>query len=123
MDEQYLESLIGAEAAQVVLALHRQELDALRREHALERAIEAAGGRNAKAIRALMDENALAEADDPMAAATAAVNALKQENGWLFAAPQVSAPGTGALQVSKMPTMADIGRMSMAEYKQYRRGM
>jgi hypothetical protein len=123
MDEQYLESLIGAEAAQVVLALHRQELDALRREHALERAIEAAGGRNAKAIRALMDENALAEADDPMAAATAAVNALKQENGWLFAAPQVSAPGTGALQVSKMPTMADIGRMSMQEYKQYRRGM
>ena len=123
MDEQYLETLMGAEAAQQVLALHRQEMDALRREHALERAIDAAGGRNAKAIRALIDEDALAGAEDAFAAATAAVAALKTENGWLFAPPQVSAPGTGALQVSKMPTMADIGRMSMAEYKQYRTGM
>ena len=123
MNEEYLENLIGAEAAREILALHLQELDALRREHALERAIDAAGGRNAKAIRALIDEEALAQSEDAFAAATAAVAALKQENGWLFAQPQVSAPGTGALQVSKMPTMADIGRMSMAEYKQYRKGM
>ena len=123
MDEQYLEALVGAEAAREILALHRQELDALRREQALERAIEVAGGRNSRAIRALIDENALAEAEDPQAAANAAVAALKEENGWLFAAPQVSAPGTGALQVSKKQTMADIGRMSMAEYRQYRKGM
>ena len=123
MDEEYLVTLIGPEAAGEVLALHRQELDALRREHALERAIESAGGRNIKAIRALMDESALMEAEDPLAAATAAVNALKQENAWLFATPQVTAPGTGALQVSKPHTMADIGRMSMAEYRQYRKGM
>ena len=123
MDEEYLVTLIGPEAAREVLEIHRREVDALRREQALERAIEAAGGRSTKAIRALMDESALMEAEDPVAAAVSAVAALKKENPWLFATPQVTAPGTGALQVSKSHTMADIGRMSMAEYRQYRKGM
>lgn len=123
MDREQLEALVGAEAAEQVLALHEQAMAALRREHMLERAIDAAGGRNSRAIRALIDEGALAEAEDPQAAVNAAVAALKQENGWLFAAPQVASPGTGALQVEKKRTMEDIAKMSMAEYKQYRRGM
>lgn len=123
MDKEYLTSLVGETAAGEILALHTREMEALRREHLLERAIDAAGGRNSKAIRALIDEAALESAEDPQAAITAAVEDLKQENGWLFAPPQVSAPGTGALQVTRNYSMEDVGRMSMAEYKRYRKGV
>ena len=122
MDQEYLENLVGAEAATQILARHRAEINALRVDSALSRAVERCGGRNEKAIRALLDEGALLEAENLHEAAEAAVAALKKENGWLFAMPQVSSPGTGALTVTRTPTMADVAKMSMAEYKRFRQG-
>jgi len=120
MEKEYLESLVGPEAAAEIYDRHQQELGALRLEHALTRAVDRAGGRSAKAIRALMDEQALAGAEDVDAAAGEAVAQLKRENPWLFVTPQVSSPGTGALTVTRTPTMEDVGKMSMAEYRRYR---
>ena len=122
MDKEYLENLVGAEAAAQILERHRAEMNALRLDSALSRAVERSGGRNQKAIRALLDESALLGAEDLNAAAEEAVAALKKDNGWLFAMPQVSSPGTGAMTVTRTPTMADVSKMSMAEYRRYRQG-
>ena len=51
-------------------------------------AIGAAGGRNQKAICALLDLEALAKAEDLKAAAAEAVAAVKAENGYLFESRQ-----------------------------------
>ena len=64
MDKEFLEGLIGPEAAQQVLALHQKELDTLRLQQALGTAMRQAGGRNEKAIRALLDEQAILESGD-----------------------------------------------------------
>ena len=122
MDKEYLENLVGAEAAQDIYERHCRKLQAVKVDAALSRAVERCGGRNERAIRALLDESALLEAENLNEAAEAAVAALKKENGWLFAMPQVSSPGTGALTVTHTPTMADVSKMSMAEYRRYRQG-
>ena len=122
MDQEYLENLVGAEAAQQILQRHQQALDALRREHALTLAVERSGGRNQRAIRALVEESALQNAEDFQAAADAEVARVKRENGYLFALPQVSSPGTGALTVDTAPSLQALGKMSMEEYKRYRQG-
>ena len=122
MDKEFLEGLIGPEAAQEVLALHQKELDTLRLQQALGTAMRQAGGRNEKAIRALLDEQAILESGDMEQAARAAVGNLKKENPWLFAPPQVSSPGTGAVAVNHRPTMEDVGKMTLAEYRRYRQG-
>ena len=122
MDKAFLENLVGAEAAEAILQAHQQELSALRLEQALNLAVKQAGGRNQKAIRALLDEQAILGAEDMDVAAEAAVAELKRQNGWLFAPPQVSSPGTGAVTVTHTPTMEDVGKMSMAEYKRFRQG-
>lgn len=122
MDKEFLENLVGAEAAQTILQAHQQELNALRLEQALSGAVRQAGGRNERAIRALLDEQAILQAEDMSAAAENAVAELKRQNSWLFAPPQVSSPGTGAMTVSHTPSLEDVGKMSMAEYKRYRQG-
>ena len=120
MDKEFLENLVGAEAAEAILQAHQQEVNALRLEQALGGAVKHAGGRNEKAIRALLDEQAILQAEDMDAAAEQAVAELKRQNGWLFAPPQVSSPGTGAVTVTHTPSLEDVGKMSMAEYKRYR---
>lgn len=122
MELEYLEGLVGPELAGQILQRHQQELDSLRREQAITLAVERAGGRNGKAIRALIDETALQNAQDVNAAAAEAVAAVKRENGYLFALPQVSSPGTGALSVDTTPSMDAVAKMSMAEYRRYRLG-
>ena len=76
---------------------HKTAMDNLRMEHALEQAVKAAGGRNVKAITALMDMEAIKESDDLSAALEAAVEALKEQEGYLFAPAAIPAysPGTG----------------------------
>lgn len=118
MDKQYLENLVGAEAAAEILKRHRAALA----ECALRDAVKRCGGRSEKAIRALLDESALLESEDLTAAAEEAVQELKRQNAWLFAPPQVSSPGTGAMTVTHTPSLEDVGKMSMAEYKRYRMG-
>lgn len=122
MDKDYLEGLVGAELAGQILEKHQQDMESLRREHALTLAVERAGGRNARAIRALIDEGALAGAEDLDAAARAEVAKVKRENSFLFALPQVSSPGTGGLSMDSQPTQEELGKMSMAEYRRYRQG-
>lgn len=78
---------------------HEKKIRELGFQHQLEKAISAAGGRNAKAISALLDLDALRESQDPMGAAEAALEALKTDSGYLFHSAQTPPPyarGTGA---------------------------
>ena len=120
MDKEYLEQLVGPEAAADIWERHRAALRSQQVGYALSLAVAAAGGRNEKAIRALLDEEAIAASEDSVEAARQAVAQLKQEQGWLFVPPAVSSPGTGALVLDRQPSMGDIAAMTMAEYRQYR---
>lgn len=120
--EQFLNELLGAELASQVLERHNAVVSGLRLEYALDRAVEKSGGRNKKAIRAMLDESAIMQSDDVDTAARNAVESLKKENGWLFLQPQVSSPGTGAMTVTRTPSLEDVGAMSMAEYRRFRKG-
>lgn len=120
--ERFLNELLGGELAGQVLEKHNAVVSGLRLEYALDRAVEACGGRNKKAIRAMLDETAIMRAEDVDSAARNAVESLKKENGWLFLQPQVSSPGTGAMTVTRSPSLEDVGNMSMAEYRRYRQG-
>ena len=120
--ELFLKELLGAELAQQVLEKHNAVVSGLRLEYALDRAVEKSGGRNKKAIRAMLDETALMQAENVDEAAKNAVDDLKKENAWLFAAPRVSSPGVGAMSVTRSPSLEDVGNMSMAEYRRFRKG-
>ena len=107
MDKEFLMNLEGMteEMAEAILERHgkeaagyEQRLKALATEGAVALAIATAGGRNQKAITALLDMQALFDARDLPAAAAQAVEALKKEHGYLFAAAPGYAPGTGAVQ-------------------------
>ena len=80
------------------VAAHRQELSDVVFGHNLEKAILAARGRNAKAITALLDVDALKASEDQQTALAQAVQELQQECGYLFQAetPPPYARGTGA---------------------------
>ena len=120
MDREYLENLVGAEAAGEIWQRHTQALKRQEVGFAVSLAVANAAGRNEKAIRALLDEEAIAAAEDSVSAARQAVEQLKKEQSFLFAPPTVSSPGTGALTLEREPSMGDIAAMSMAEYKRYR---
>lgn len=80
------------------IAAHRQELSNVVFSHNLEKAIFAARGRNAKAITALLDVDALKASEDQQTALAQAVQQLKQECAYLFQTetPPPYARGTGA---------------------------
>ena len=119
MDKEYLEKLVGAEAAEQILQRHNEELQSLRCRHALSLAVRAAGGRNETAIRALINEADIAGAENMEAAAASAVEGLKRQHSYLFQLPVVTSPGTGTAPVGGC-SMDDLSRMSMAEYRRYR---
>ena len=78
---------------------HRAQMGKLKFETLLQQTITSAGGRNAKAITALLDTAALAQAEDPETAVQQAVAQVKQQCDYLFHDPAVSPPyarGTGA---------------------------
>ena len=75
MKREFLESQgLTPEAVEAVLAEHEKQLHAVRLEGCLHSAVAKAGGRNAKAIGALLDMGAIAQSQDMAAAmdATAA---------------------------------------------------
>ena len=74
-----------------------QKYHAARLDAAVGQAIAKARGRNQKAITALLDVQALKEAEDLGAAAQQAVDTLKAECGYLFETVPGYAPGTGAM--------------------------
>ena len=96
MDKEFLEGLGLEEAAvEAVLAAHAAQVAQLQLSHQVELAIGNAGGRNHKAISALLDMESLAKAEDLQTAAAEAVAAVKAENGYLFEAVPKYAKFTG----------------------------
>jgi len=77
---------------------HRQQMDTLVFDHNLETAILLSKGRNAKAIRALLDVDTLQSSENQQTAIEEALQSLKKECGYLFQAetPPLYARGTGA---------------------------
>ena len=95
MTREFLEELaLPQEVAEAVWQAHEQALQQVRFDHSLEKAIEKARGRNAKAITALLDLEALRAAPDTL---EEALNGVKKENGYLFHAdrPPLYPPSTG----------------------------
>ena len=128
MEQDFIDSLgLDDAAAQLLRTEHQKLIDAyesriraITLDAAVKQAVTAAGGRNLTAIRALMDESAFG--DDIESSAKAAVAAIKRENPYLFGTAQVTAPGTGA-PTSMGYTQEELGKLPLAEYRRYRKGM
>lgn len=77
---------------------HKQQLSDMMFDHTLDNAIKAAKGRDSKAVRAMLDVDALKGSEDHGAAIKAALEGLQRDNGWLFEAAAIPPPyaaGTG----------------------------
>ena len=127
MENTFLEKLdLSPETAQIILQEHNrvvQEYETRLRnlavDMAVRQAVTAAGGRNLTAIRALLDETAFG--DDPETDARQAVAAVKRDNPYLFVSAAVTAPGTGT-PTPMGYTQEELGKLSLAEYRRYRKG-
>ena len=80
---------------------HETQLADMAFDRALEGAISAANGRSAKAIRALLDVDALKNSKNQEADIKAALEGLQKDSGYLFGSDEVppryaAGPGTGA---------------------------
>lgn len=98
MEREFLEGLLGdnAQAVEAILGQHEKELADVVFAGTLSKVIADAGGRNEKAVAALLDMESIRASDNPKAAAEQAVQQLKKEQDYLFAAPAPRyAPGTG----------------------------
>lgn len=87
------------EAHDKLVSDHKNELDGINFQHTLNDAITGAKGKNAKAITALLDVEALRGSEDQQKAINAALEALKKDSGYLFdeeRTPPPYARGTGA---------------------------
>ena len=81
------------------VAAHEKQMADMVFSGIVKDAVTAAGGRNVKAITALLDVEALSKSEDPAAAVMQALEVLKKENDYLFATHQTPPPyarGTGA---------------------------
>ena len=76
---------------------HKKALDGMAFQAVLDTAITASGGRNAKAISALLDLDAVRESENRQEAVEAAMRVLQAEEGYLFGeqTPPPYARGTG----------------------------
>ena len=74
---------------------HQAQLAQLQFQASLSQRIAAAGGRNEKAIAALLDLDALRENQDQGQAMEEALAALKQEHGYLFRQDRMPAYAVG----------------------------
>lgn len=132
MDKEFLqaftvgEQTLPEETVEAILACHQQEMDRLRQENrasldqmrldsAVEKAVIQAGGRNQKAIAALLDLQQIAGAQNPEKALEQAMQALKKENGYLFQEPTPPpyAKSTGFLAGAAPVTLAGALRERM----------
>jgi len=79
------------------LSDHQQQLDGIAFQNVLDNLISASGGRNAKAISALLDLDALRASENRQEAVKQALIKLKAEEGYLFGeqTPPPYARGTG----------------------------
>ena len=76
---------------------HQQEMDTLRFQSALAEAVRQQGGRNQKAIAALLDLDTIRQAEDLPGALKTALEEVKKEHDYLFVTqtPPLYARGTG----------------------------
>ena len=77
---------------------HKQQLSDMAFDHTLDNAIRAAKGRDPKAVRAMLDLDALKGNEDHGAAIKTALEGLQRGSAWLFDSdpiPPYFAPGTG----------------------------
>lgn len=88
-------------------------------DHALESAITGAKGKNAKAIRALLDVDALKGSKNQAQDIAAALEELKKENGYLFddgRVPPPYSPGTGGINPKPGAEPANLADALRAKY-------
>ena len=117
--KEFLENLV--DDPEVVAAIDgevKRRVRGLQAEAAVKEAVAAAGGRNLKAIRALLDTQSVESAQDMAAAARAVVAAVRKDSPYLFGQGAVFAQNTGNLPL----TQQELGAMSFAEYRRYRKG-
>ena len=98
------------EAHDQAVSNHQKELDGIKFQGVLDSAITAAKGRNAKAIYALLDLDALRTSKNRQEAVEQALNALKSKEGYLFD-PQTPPPyarGTGTQIKTKENAPTDL---------------
>ena len=121
MDKEFLENLgLPQEAVEAILqeqeklaADHAAQMQQLQLAHGVESAVQRHGGRNVKAISALLDMEKIGAEEDIAAAAEAAVKQLKREHGYLFAAdkPPVYARSTGTAERQPAGAMTLAGAL------------
>lgn len=90
--------------------VYREEREAAAFQSLLEKTISAAGGRNVKAITALLDVESLRQSQDPQKDLTGAIQKLKKEEDYLFGdqTPPPYAQGTGAQNWAKENAPTDL---------------
>lgn len=103
------------EAHDTAVANHQKELEGIKFQGVLDSAIAAAKGKNAKAITALLDVEALRGSEDQQKAINAALEDLKKESGYLFEEAQKAPPysagtGTGNPPAASTGSLADALR-------------
>ncbi len=88
----------------------KEKLEKVEFQSILDSAIAASGGRNAKAITALLELDTLKESENRQEAVAAALEKLKQEEGYLFQdlTPPPYARGTGARDRAKETASTDL---------------
>ena len=93
MKREFLESIrIGEDSLpedvlEAILMEHEKAVKQTQLQGALETAIAKAGGRNVKAISALLDLEAIGESEDVAGALQQAMVQLKKDSGYLFETP------------------------------------
>ncbi len=132
MDKEFLEGLglLDEETVTAILEKAGQETQAWqekltqaeqaharqREEMMLEHGISALGGRNHKAITALLDTAAIFQAEDPKAALQEALGNLKQDCAYLFAdpiPPFSHRAGAGDRELHQPATLASVLKARM----------
>ena len=96
------------------------ELLNLKRDSAIDLALTKAGARNIKAVKALFDMDKITLDGDTIKGLDEQVTAVKTDNGYLFD-DNVPA-GAGRDKPGAQKSIEEIGKMTMEEYKNFRKG-
>ena len=96
---------------------HKGELESIRFQGLLDTAIRASGGRNSKAITAILELDTLRESEDPQAAVNAALEQLRQRESYLFTTPPPYARGTGVRERTEETAPTDLAGALRRKYE------